>query len=197
MRPLHGLVLVALLAAPACGDDGQGATDATAAPTAAPLSTTLSTTTSTSGASVSAAEAGQPVGFAIGPARVTTGDGTVCDLCVWLASTREQRRQGLMDVTDLGPADGMAFVYAEPSSSAFWMRDTVMPLSIAWFDDAGAFVSAAEMEPCLDGPDDQCPRYPPARPFSTALELPAGEVTALGIGPGSVLEFGVGAGCGG
>lgn len=149
------------------------------------------------GAPAASREAGgvQPAGFELTPVLVTNADGSVCELCLWEATAREQRRRGLMGVTDLGPADGMVFVYDEPSSSAFWMRDTPMPLSIAWFDAAGAFVSAADMEPCLDGPDSECARYPPAAPFTVAVELPAGQVAALGIGPGSVLELGAGSGC--
>lgn len=138
----------------------------------------------------------QPEGFELGAARVTLADGTACELCLWQAVTPEQRRRGLMGVTDLGPADGMVFVYDTPSSSPFWMRDTPMALGIAWFDGAGAFVSAAQMEPCVDGSDADCPRYPAAGPYTAALELPAGEVEALDIGAGSVLELGAGDGCG-
>jgi uncharacterized membrane protein (UPF0127 family) len=148
------------------------------------------------GAPAASREAGgvQPVGFELTPVLVTNADGSVCELCLWQATAREQRRRGLMGVTDLGPADGMVFVYEEPSTSPYTMRNTPMPLSIAWFDRAGAFVSTLDMEPCLDR-DGDCPQYLAAAPFTAALELPAGEVAALGIGPGSVVELGAGSGC--
>jgi uncharacterized membrane protein (UPF0127 family) len=147
-----------------------------------------------SAATTAAVDGVQPVGFDLAPARVTNADGSVCELCLWQATAREQRRRGLMGVTDLGPADGMVFVYEEPSTSPYTMRNTPMPLSIAWFDRAGAFVSTLDMEPCLDREGD-CPQYLAAAPFTAALELPAGEVAALGIGPGSVVELGAGSGC--
>jgi uncharacterized membrane protein (UPF0127 family) len=149
----------------------------------------------TSAASTAEAEGVRPVGFDLAPARVTNADGSVCELCLWQATAREQRRRGLMGVTDLGPADGMVFVYEEPSTSPYTMRNTPMPLSIAWFDRTGAFVSTLEMEPCLDPADGGCAQYLAAAPFTAALELPAGQVAALGIGPGSVLELGAGSGC--
>ncbi len=172
------LVALLVLAASAC-DDGDSAGNGTA--------TSVRPATTAGGV--------QPQGFELAPARVTLADGTVCELCLWQATTRAQRRRGLMGVTDLGPADGMVFVYDEPNASSFWMRATPMALSIAWFDAAGAFVSAAEMEPCLDGPDSACARYAAAAPYTAAVELPAGRVGELGFGPGSVLELGAGAGC--
>ena len=68
-----------------------------------------------------------------------------------------------MGVTDMGGADGMVFLFDEPSTSAFWMRDTPMPLSIAFFDADGSFVSAADMEPCLDGAPAELPAVPGRR----------------------------------
>lgn len=136
-----------------------------------------------------------PVGFERGPLTVTNADGTVCELCVWRAETSEERGRGLMGVTDLGAADGMAFVYDQPVGNRFWMRDTPMALDIAWFDTAGALVSTAQMEPCLTGPADGCPRYAADDAYVLALEVPAGRLAELGVGEGSVATLGVGAGC--
>lgn len=149
------------------------------------------------GASASTTEPSgvQPVGFELTPMLVTNADGSVCELCLWEATAREQRRRGLMGVTDLGPADGMVFVYDEPSSSPYTMRNTPLPLSIAWFDSTGAFVSTLDMEPCVDRAGRECPQYLAAAPYTAAVELPAGQVAALGIGPGSVVELAAGGGC--
>ena len=93
---------------------------------------------------------------------ITDAEGNEHEVCVWLADTALERSSGLMGVTDLGGAAGMLFEYDSPSTSNFWMMGTPMPLSIAFFDDGGKFVSAADMEPCLDTPADECRRYPAA-----------------------------------
>jgi uncharacterized protein len=100
-----------------------------------------------------------------------------------------------MGVTDLGPADGMVFVYDGPASGPFWMRRTPMPLSIAFFATDGSFVSAADMEPCLTGRPKDCPRYSAAGPYASAIEVPQGQLAALGIGAGSRLALDTGPGC--
>lgn len=116
------------------------------------------------------------------------GEGGLLAWCLLAALTAEQRSRGLMEVTDLQGYDGMAFLYDEPVENAFYMRNTPMPLSIAWIDEAGAVVSTADMEPCEDV--DGCPTYPPAGPYRTAIEVPQGRLDDLGIGPGSVVTVG-------
>ena len=59
------------------------------------------------------------------------------------------------------------------------MRDTVMPLSIAFYAADGSFVSAADMEPCLTGPDAACARYAAAGALRHAIEVPEGGLAAL------------------
>src|SRR4029077_17723403 len=97
-----------------------------------------------------------PVGFDTVAARVTAADGATCDVCVWLAQTPEEQQRGLMGVTDLSGADGMLFRFGGPTTVDFWMRDTPLPLSIAFFAEDGTFVSSADMAPCMTGPDDDC-----------------------------------------
>jgi uncharacterized membrane protein (UPF0127 family) len=119
-------------------------------------------------------------------ARVTAADGTTCDLCVWLATTAEQRRRGLMGVTGLGAADAMAFVYPQPHTGTFWMQNVVFPLSIAFFDPAGAHLAEFDMATCLLR---DCPNYATPQDFLVAVVVPQGELTRFGIGPGSTLEL--------
>lgn len=133
------------------------------------------------------AAAGQPQGFDLVAAEVTTAEGEVCRLCLWLADTPDGRGRGLTAVTDLGPADGMVFRWDEPATSAFHMREVPMPLSIAWFAADGSFVSTLDMAPCTQEPISNCPVYGAAGPYTEAIEVPAGELTDLGIGPGSRL----------
>lgn len=126
------------------------------------------------------------LGFRIVPPGGTALPSTT-ERCALLAATAEQRAQGLMRVTDLRGYAGMIFHYPGDSSGGFYMRNTPMPLSIAWFAADGAFVSAADMAPCDDRSD--CPTYGATAAYRYALEVPQGQLPALGVGPGAVLEL--------
>ena len=108
--------------------------------------------------------------------------------CALLAQSTLQQEQGLMNQTSLRGYDGMLFVFPADTTVSFYMKDTPLPLSIAWFDTAGRFVSSTDMEPCLDKPD--CPTYSAAAPYRYALEVPKGGLGALSIGDGSVISVG-------
>jgi len=114
--------------------------------------------------------------------------------CALLADTPQQREQGLMHVTDatLGNHDGMLFLFQEIQHGAFWMKDTILPLSIAYFGPDGRVVSTTDMEPCLNRGND-CPGYPAGGPFKYALEVAKGGLGRLGIGSGAHIN--VGGGC--
>ena len=127
-----------------------------------------------------------PVGFGTIAARVTAPDGEICELCLWLAADAATRGRGLMHVTDVGGLDGMAFRYDAPHTTSFTMRNTVMPLSIAFFGVDGSFLDAFDMPPCLTEP---CPSYPTPADFVVAIEAPDGGLAELGIGAGSTLEL--------
>ena len=131
----------------------------------------------------------QPEGFTTITARITEPDGEQCDVCLWLADTPQERSRGLMGVTDLGDAVGMAFVFDEPTTGAFYMFETPTPLSIAWFAPGGEYVASTDMEPCLDEPEGGCPLYGPATDYDLALEVFQGDLDELGVGPGARLEL--------
>lgn len=121
--------------------------------------------------------------------RVATPGGGEQVSCVLVADTDDERARGLMEVTDLGEHAGMAFLFEDDTTSGFWMRNTPMPLTIAFYDAEGRFVAADDMEPCADSPD--CPSYPPpSRPYRVAIEVPKGQAEALGLVPGSVARVG-------
>lgn len=96
-------------------------------------------------------------------------------LLVAIADTPDLRSRGLMGVSDLGDLDGMLFVFDAEVSVAFVMRNTLIPLVIAFFDDDGVEVDRLEMVPCLEEP---CPLYGAAAEFRYALEMPAGTMGA-------------------
>lgn len=119
--------------------------------------------------------------------RITAADGDEETGCVYMADTPEQRGHGLMRVDDLGRHVGMVFTFPADTSSHFYMRNTPMPLSIAWFRADGTFVSATDMKPC--GDQIGCPTYGPTGPYRYALEVPRGELDDLGVGEGSRMEL--------
>jgi uncharacterized membrane protein (UPF0127 family) len=193
LRPYLALAAATLLVACSSGaDTGGGAATTQASTATATASTSVpppGDPTTTLAPPVSAPGDGQPVGFTTVAARITAADGEVCEVCLWLADTAEERARGLMDVTTLGAADGMVFVFEEQTFGAFYMFDTPTPLSIAWFDEAGPLVGTADMAPCLDTPAGECPLYSPGAPYRYALEVFAGGLEEIGVGPGATFEL--------
>jgi uncharacterized membrane protein (UPF0127 family) len=127
------------------------------------------------------------VGFELDDVLLTGADGEQHDVSAWVADTAEQRRRGLMGVTDLGDAVGMLFVFEDEGLHRFYMWQTPMPLEIAFFAADGTFVESASMEPCLLPTSDACTRYAPAEPSLLALEVPSGGLAELDLGPGASL----------
>ena len=114
---------MAALALVVCASDASTTTvDTTTVDTTTVVATAPDITTGRAPAATTVAtspvDAVVPEGFERVAATVTAADGTVCELCLWLAATGEQRSQGLMFVTDLGGADGMAFRYESPTPAA-------------------------------------------------------------------------------
>jgi uncharacterized membrane protein (UPF0127 family) len=113
------------------------------------------------------------------------GAGDLMAWCLLAALSAEERSRGLMGVTDLHGYSGMVFVYANDVRNEFYMKDTPMPLSIAWIDKDGAVVSTADMAPC--GHRNDCRLYPAAGPYRMAIEVPLGGLPALGLVPGATV----------
>ena len=95
------------------------------------------------------------------------------EIVVAVADTPDKRSQGLMGVTDLGGLDGMLFVFQVDSDAGFWMKNTLIPLDIAFFAVEGTFVDSLTMAPCTEDP---CPTYRPSGSYRFALEAPAGDL---------------------
>lgn len=124
-------------------------------------------------------------GFGNTAYQVQHGGRTVKTGCALLATTDAQQTRGLMNVRDLKGYDGMIFQFSTDTSVGFYMKDTPMPLSIAWFDAAGGFVSGADM-----APNNATRDYYAAAPYRYAFEVPQGKLGAAGIGAGSRLAVG-------
>jgi uncharacterized membrane protein (UPF0127 family) len=111
------------------------------------------------------------------------GGGDLLAWCLLAATDEAHRGQGLMHVTDLQGYSGMAFEFPQDVQNAFYMKDTLIPLSIAWLDARGDVVTILDMEPC--GSQDPCPTYAPSGPYRTAIEVPKGDLNRLGISEGA------------
>ena len=98
-----------------------------------------------------------------------------------VADTVAARVQGLMYRTSLAPNSGMLFVYERPAMECMWMKNTLVPLSVAFMDDRGAIINIARMQPQTE--DSHCTE----RAASYALEMEQGWFARNGIRPGAVL----------
>ncbi len=93
-----------------------------------------------------------------------------------LAATPAQRQHGLMGRTHLPADGGMLFVFERPGRHCFWMRDTPLPLTIAFIDPSGRIAGLADMQPRSET------RHCPATDIRYALEVRQGEFQRRGIG---------------
>jgi hypothetical protein len=164
---------------------GGGSSDSAPSTTQAGTAVTVIPDSASPTSSTSSAPSA-PQGFRAAVIQVTRPDGSVASYCVWLATTEPERERGLMEVRTLGGADGMLFRFGADQSGSFWMKDTVLPLSIAFFRADGGYVSSTDMEPCpTDGAT--CPTYVASAAYADALEVPKGGLDALGIAEGARL----------
>lgn len=99
-----------------------------------------------------------------------------------LAATPEQRETGLMNRRTLGPNAGMLFAFSDKAYHCFWMKNTHIPLSIAFVDDDGHIVSVTDMAP-LDE-TSHCPKAP----VRYALEMNQGWFAKRGLAEGQKLS---------
>ena len=182
-----GSIVVALLVAASCGDND----DAVDRDETGGATTSVSTADSVTGSpdDPDTLDGQQPEGFTTIQARITEPGGEVCEVCMWLADDSSERGRGLMSVTDLGDAVGMAFRFEQPTSGSFYMFQTPSPLSIAWFAPDGSYVASADMDPCLDQPAGECPLYSPGAEYDLAIEVFEGGLEPLGLVAGSSVEL--------
>jgi uncharacterized protein len=107
-------------------------------------------------------------------------------ITVEIADTAAEREQGLMGRETL-PADaGMAFVFPGEHRGPFWMKDTLIPLSIAFYSADGRILKILDMEPCEADP---CPLYDPGVSYRGALEVNEGAFAGWGISEGDRLRI--------
>ncbi len=105
-------------------------------------------------------------------------------IVVELASDTDEQSRGLMFRRSLGENEGMLFVYDSPRMLSFWMKNTRLPLSIAFIDKAGRIVQIEEMKPY-----DTITRHRSSVPVQYALEMNRGWFKKKGIKIGDTVEI--------
>lgn len=99
-----------------------------------------------------------------------------------VANTDATRRDGLMFRRELPGNEGMLFVFDQPDVQCFWMRNTLLPLSIAFIADDGTIVNIEDMAPQTEDP--HCAK----KPVRYALEMAQGWFEKHGIAAGKKLD---------
>jgi len=99
-----------------------------------------------------------------------------------IAQTPTQQMIGMMNRREMGANEGMLFVNADAAPRCFWMRNTLLPLSIAFIADDGTIVNIADMEPQSD--TSHCS----AKPVRFALEMRQGWFAKRGLKAGFKLR---------
>lgn len=95
-----------------------------------------------------------------------------------VAATPESRQVGMMMRTVMAPQRGMLFVFTETVSQCMWMRNTLLPLSVAFLDEKGRIINVEDMQPRTE--TNHCS----ARPARYALEMNLGWFRNRGLGAG-------------
>lgn len=93
---------------------------------------------------------------------------------------------GLMFREDISWEYGMLFVFPTDESAGFWMKNTYVPLDIAFIDSNKTIFNIQRMLPCTD---DDCPVYYSPKPYRYALEVKAGFFEKFGFREGSKIQI--------
>lgn len=104
-------------------------------------------------------------------------------LNVEIASTEAQRDRGLMFRESLSDSSGMLFLFPAPTTLGFWMKDTYIPLDIAFLDDLGRVMQVVHGKPL-----DTTPLVPSA-PYTSVLEVAGGWFERMGLGVGATVHI--------
>jgi uncharacterized membrane protein (UPF0127 family) len=98
-----------------------------------------------------------------------------------VVSVEQSRERGLMFRKSMPDQHGMLFVFPAPALTCMWMRNTLIPLSVAFMDERGRVINIEDMQPRTE--NNHCT----AKPAKFALEMNVGVFKRWGVGPGSVI----------
>lgn len=96
-----------------------------------------------------------------------------------VAASFETRAIGLMNRQEMAPQHGMLFIFTEDATHCMWMRNTLLPLSVAFLDGEGRILNIEQMQPRTE--DNHCA----AKPARYALEMNLGWFASRGLKPGA------------
>jgi uncharacterized membrane protein (UPF0127 family) len=99
-----------------------------------------------------------------------------------VAATEAEREQGLMFRNSMGPNEGMVFLFGAPAQVCMWMKNTLIPLSVAFIDGDGKIVNIEDMQ--SQTLDSHCSK----KPVPYALEMNLGWFKRKNLVPGSTIE---------
>jgi uncharacterized protein len=119
------------------------------------------------------------------PVVIDTG-GDEVEVQVELADSAQERAVGLMNRASLDDDAGMLFLFPEAASGGFWMKNTLIPLSIAFADGEGRILRVLDMQPCRADP---CEVYEPGVSYRSALEVNQGAFAEWGVEEGDRLRL--------
>ncbi len=121
----------------------------------------------------------QQTGLEVAVVTVASADGSESHpLTVEIARTGQQRQIGLMHRQELGPESGMLFLFPAMSASGFWMRNTLIPLDIAYLSPDGTIQEIRQGAPLDETP------LRPAEPYLYVVETNLGWFESKGLGVG-------------
>ena len=104
-----------------------------------------------------------------------------------IADTPERLERGYMYRREIGPNDGMLFIFSEPGIHSFWMKNTLVPLDIIWMNESFEVVHIQHATPpCVADP---CPSYGPMSRVSYVLEVRGGTVRGERLQVGDRLQI--------
>ena len=124
--------------------------------------------------------------FPHGTVTIAKATGGVTKIRVEIAETPAQQERGLMYRRHLAARSGMVFVFASDTRGAFWMKNTLIPLSIAFYDGDGRILRILDMRPCRVA---QCPTYDPKVAFRGALEVNRGAFRRWNVHRGDIVTL--------
>lgn len=105
---------------------------------------------------------------------------------VEVAATPDQRAAGLMLRESLPGDEGMVLLWFAETSGPFYMEDTLIPLSVALFDEHGRILEILDVDPCKRDP---CRAYDPGTPYWGALQVNQGAFERWGVTPGDIITI--------
>lgn len=114
-------------------------------------------------------------------------DGKVMQINIEIADREDLWSLGLMYRKDIPWEFGMLFVFPYDTNAGFWMKNTYVPLDIAFISHDGVIFNIQRMYPCKEG--EICPVYYSPKPYRYALEVKAGFFERYGFGIGASIKF--------